>query len=103
MSLPLIVTPEAEADVAEARAWYEDRREGLGEEFVLCVEAGLEHIRRAPMASREVQSGVRRVVVRRFPYGIFYRVDPDQIAVLAVYHTSRDPRGWQERTEGPSP
>lgn len=97
MSPPLIITPEAEADLAEARAWYEGKRESLGEEFLLCVEAGLEQIRRAPQAAAEVQPGVRRVVVRRFPYGIFYRVDPDRIAVLAVYHTSRDPRGWQGR------
>jgi plasmid stabilization system protein ParE len=97
MSLPLIITPEAEADLAEAKAWYERKRESLGEEFILCVEAGLEQIRRAPEAATEVQPGVRRVVVRRFPYGIFYRVDADQIAVLAVYHSKRDPRGWRER------
>jgi plasmid stabilization system protein ParE len=97
MNLPLILTPEAESDIAEARAWYEEKREGLGEEFVLCVEAGLDHIRRAPAGALEVYPGVRRVVVRRFPYGIFYRVDADQIAVLAVYHSKRDPRGWQAR------
>jgi toxin ParE1/3/4 len=67
VSWPLIITPDAEADLAEARAWYESKREGLGEEFVLCVDAGLEHIRRVPEAATEVQPGVRRVVVRRFP------------------------------------
>jgi toxin ParE1/3/4 len=97
MNLPLLITPEAEADPAEARAWYEAKREGLGEEFVLCVETGLDHIRRVPLAATEVYPGVRRVVVRRFPYGIFYRVDSDQIAVLAVYHSKRNPRGWQAR------
>jgi plasmid stabilization system protein ParE len=97
MSLPLIITAEAEADLAEARDWYEEKREGLGEEFVLCVEAGLDQIGRAPAAAGEVYPGVRRAVVRRFPYGIYYRVDPDQIAVLAVYHSKRNPRGWQQR------
>ena len=97
MSLPLIITPEAEADLADAKAWYERKREGLGEGFLLCVEAGLDHIRRAPTAATEVYPRVRRVVVRRFPYGIFYRVDPDQIAVLAIYHGKRDPRGLQAR------
>jgi plasmid stabilization system protein ParE len=97
MNMPLILTPEAEADIADARVWYEEKREGLGEEFVLCVEAGLDHIRRAPAGSSEIMRGVRRVVIRRFPYAIFYRVDEDQIAVLAVYHSNRDPRGWQER------
>ena len=71
MNLPLILTPEAEADLAEARAWYEEKREGLGEEFVLCVEAGLNQVRRAPAGVSEAFPGVRRVVVRRFPYGIF--------------------------------
>jgi toxin ParE1/3/4 len=97
MSLPLIITTEAEADLAEAKSWYERKREGLGEEFVLCVEATLDHIRRVPAAATEVYPRVRRAVVRRFPYGVFYRVDPDQIAVLAVYHSKRDPRGWQAR------
>ncbi len=97
MTLPLIITPEAEEDLAEAKAWYERKRAGLGEEFVLCVEAALDHIRTTPEAATEVYPGVRRVVLRRFPYGVFYRVDSDQIAGLAVYHSSRDPRGWQTR------
>jgi toxin ParE1/3/4 len=99
VSLPLIVTPEAEADLAEAKAWYERKRKALGDEFVLCVEAALDHIRRFPAGATEVCPGVRRLVVRRFPYGVFYRVDPDQIAVLAFYHSKRDPRGWQARAQ----
>ena len=97
MSLPLIITPEAEEDLADAKAWYERQRAGLGTRFVLSVEAALDHIGRTPQAASEVLPGVRRVVVRRFPYGVIYRVDPDQIAVIAVYHNKRDPRGWQSR------
>jgi len=93
MSLPLFITPEAEEDLAEAKATYHRKRKGLGEEFVLCVEAALDHIRRLPEAATEVFPGVRRVVVRRFPFGVFFHVDADQIAVLAVYHSTRDPRG----------
>jgi plasmid stabilization system protein ParE len=48
--------------------------------------------------SNATLSHYRRVVVRHFPYGDFYRIDPDQIAILAVYHSKRDPRGWQSRT-----
>jgi plasmid stabilization system protein ParE len=97
MSLSLIITPEAEEDLADARPWYERKRAGLGERLILCVEGALDQIRRAPEAATEVYPGVRRVVVRQFPYGVFYRIDPDQIAVIAVYHSSRDPRGWQTR------
>jgi plasmid stabilization system protein ParE len=97
MSRPLIITPEAEKDLALAKSWYDDKRAGLGDRFVLCVEAALAEIMRAPEGSREVHPGVRRIVVRKFPYGIFYRVDPDQIVIIAVYHSKRDPRGWQSR------
>jgi toxin ParE1/3/4 len=97
MSLPLIITQEAEWDLADAKSWYERKREGLGEQFVLCVEAALDRIRRFPEGATEVFPGIRRVVVRRFPYGVFYRVDPDQVAVIPVYHSKRDPRGWQQR------
>ena len=41
-------------------------------------------------------AGVRRVIVRPFPYGLYYRVDQDQIAVIALYHCKRAPRGWKE-------
>jgi len=98
VSLPLIITPEAETDLADAKAWYENRREGLGEEFILCVEEAFDRIRRIPEGASEVVPGIRRVVVRRFPYGVFYRIDADQIAVIAVYHSRRDPKGWQARS-----
>jgi plasmid stabilization system protein ParE len=97
MSQGLIVTPEAEADLAEAKAWYERLRAGLGEQFVLCVEEALDRIRLFPEAYREVAPGVRRAIVRRFPYGVYYRTDLEKIAVIAFYHCKRDPRGWQER------
>ena len=97
MSPPLIISPEAEADLAEARAWYDQKRGGLGGEFLLCVEEALDRVRRTPHAVAEVFPTIRRAVVRRFPYGVFYRVDPDQIGVIAVYHSRRNPRGWQTR------
>jgi toxin ParE1/3/4 len=97
MSLPLLLTPEAEADIADAKAYYDRKRAGLGDQFVLCVEAALDHIRRLPESATEVYPEVRRVVVQQFPFGVFYHVDEDHIAVIAVYHSRRDPRGWQAR------
>jgi len=96
MNVPLIITPAAEADLAEAKAWYERQQGGLGEDFLQCVEEALDRIRMLPEAYREVAPGVRRVIVRRFPYGVYYRVDQSQIAVLAFYHCKRDPRGWHK-------
>lgn len=97
MNLPLIITPEAEDDLAEAKAWYDRKRKGLGDEFVLCIEEALDRIRLLPGGAVEVLPSVRRAFVRRFPYAVFYRIDSDQIAVIAVYHSKRDPRGWKNR------
>jgi hypothetical protein len=42
MAVELVVAPQAEQDLAEAYAWYEDRRFGLGEEFLSCVDASVQ-------------------------------------------------------------
>ncbi|HEV3235972.1 MAG TPA: type II toxin-antitoxin system RelE/ParE family toxin, partial [Gemmataceae bacterium] len=97
MSLPLIITPEAEEDIAEAKAWYDRKRLGLGSKFVSRVEEALNRISRFPEIGRVVHLEVRRVLVKQFPYGVFYQIDDNQIGVIAVYHGKRDPRGWQTR------
>lgn len=103
MSRAFIVRPEAEEDLAEARQWYEERREGLGDEFLDQVDAAFERIQRMPLVPSPKYRNVRRVLLKRLPYAAFYLVDDEQITVIAVYHTSRDPRGWQSRApEGES-
>jgi toxin ParE1/3/4 len=97
MSRTLIITTEAEQDIADAVAWYDRNLVGLGARFILSLEVALNHIRRASEAATEAYPGVRRVVVRRFPYGMFYRSDSNRIVVIAVYHSKRNPRGWLSR------
>ena len=97
MSLPLIVNPEAETDLAEAWTWYEGRRAGLGDDFLLCVEEAFDGIRRSPGLYATVFQDLRLAMVRRFPFQIIHRVDVNQVTIIAVYHSSRDPRGWLER------
>jgi len=95
---PLIINPEADADLAEAKAWYDGRRPGLGDDFLLCVEEVFDGIRRTPGLHAEVFQELRLALIRRFPFAVVYRLDEDQITVVAVYHTRRDPSGWQDRT-----
>jgi len=83
--------------MAEAYRWYEEQRAGLGSDFLLCVEEGLAKIRRGPEAYPVVHRDVRRMLIRRFPYGIFYVVEPTLIVVVAVFHERREPEGWQTR------
>ena len=61
------------------------------------VEEVFARLQRMPESYEEVFQDLRLARVRRFPYIVVYRVDDDQLTVVAVYHTSRDPRGWQGR------
>ncbi len=98
MSYTFVIRPEAEADLADAQRWYEERREGLGDDFLLCIEETLDRIRRNPEIYPLVHKDARRATVRRFPYGVFYRAIGRDIIVLGVFHGRRDPRSWQSRT-----
>lgn len=97
MMREFIIDTEAEDDLARAKRWYDDRRDGLGSDFIEKVDEAFERIQRMPLVPRPLFKDLRRVLVRRFPYGVFYRVASDRIIVVAVYHTSRDPKGWQNR------
>lgn len=60
--------PIALKEIEEAWQWYESRREGLGNDFVLCVEESLEKISRNPKLYPTVHKEIRRALIRRFPY-----------------------------------
>jgi plasmid stabilization system protein ParE len=95
--MPLIVNPEAEADLVEAKSWYDSQRTGLGDDFLLCLEETLQRLRRMPELYAKTFQDLRLALVRRFPFAVIYRIDDNQITVIAIYHTSRDPRSWQQR------
>ncbi|MEW6357062.1 MAG: type II toxin-antitoxin system RelE/ParE family toxin [Planctomycetota bacterium] len=97
MTYSLVIRPEAEEDLRQAYHWYEEQREGLGEDFLLCVEAALTAIQESPLRYPAIHRDMRRILVRRFPYGVFYCVRRHEVSVLAVFHCRRHPRGWQRR------
>ncbi len=69
----------------------------MGADFLLCMEESLEKIRRDPELYPVVHKNVRRVLIRRFPFGVFYLSEEQRIVVLAVFQGSRDPQEWQSR------
>jgi toxin ParE1/3/4 len=97
MSLLVIVLPAAEADLAEAKAWYEKNRRGWSERFRMRVEEAFERIGRIPELHAEIYKSVRRTFINQFPYAVFYRVEENRIVVVAVMHTRRNPRRWKSR------
>ncbi len=97
MPLRLLIEPEAETDVAAAFDWYEAQRCGLGSEFLAELAFTFESIRRNTDQYPIVSGRTQRALVRRFPFGVFFIVEPDSIAVTACFHCRRDPRRWQLR------
>jgi plasmid stabilization system protein ParE len=93
----IIFEPEAEADVLNAFAWYENQRRGLGLLFRGALDAALERIEREPLAFPVQYRALRRVLVDRFPYAIYFRAYPTVVTVVAVVHGRRDPNAWQQR------
>ena len=97
MSYIVDIQPEAEAEIREAYQYYEAQSQGLGSEFLRALDAAVELIRRHPQGFQVVEGEVRRVLLRRFPYGVFYLLDEQTIVVIACFHASRDPQEWQRR------
>jgi plasmid stabilization system protein ParE len=98
MSLPLDFHPAVRGEIDDAHDWYEQRRPGLGRDFLDEIERVLAEISANPARYGFADADIREGLLPRFPYAIYYRVLADRIRVLAVYHTSRDPSGWQSRS-----
>jgi len=71
----LIIRSEAESDLKEAYEWYQNSVSGLGDEFMRCVDARFSPIIRSPEIFQIVYKDLRRCILRRFPYQIFFKID----------------------------
>ena len=91
MKYKVIVRPEAEDDLKEAFSWYEDNRTGLGHDFLMQVDAGINFIKRNPDVHPIEYKGTKKHLIKRFPYKIIYLVEEEKIVILAVTHGKRNP------------
>lgn len=97
MDVKLVLAAEVEQDLDDAYSWYEFQRIGLGEEFLSCIDACFQSICRMPEIHAFVREPFRRVLVRRFPYAVYYEFAAQRVIVHVVIHTARDPQRWQVR------
>lgn len=88
---------EAAAEAEEAFLWYESQSPGLGHEFLRSLEVCLASIQRFPEAGQEVHPLIRRAMLRRFPFGVFYLASNEALTIYAVFHFSRDPSDLTNR------
>ena len=95
----LRIAPEAEQELAEAAAWYEKRRAGLGIELIAVIDRELDAILEMPLIHPlwRADRPYRKRAAKRFPYLIFFRVEEDEIIVAAIAHIRRTPGYWLRR------
>lgn len=98
MNYALVFRPEVREELNEAYTWYESQQSELGDEFLDCIDERLNQICLMPESYPVVYRDVRRAVVRRFPYAVYYRIVSSRVIVTAIFHGYRDPKAWQTRT-----
>ena len=96
MALPVVFRRRFRDDVAAGYDWYELQRAGLGEDFLSAISSAVRSIENHSEMFAVVHREVRRATVPRFPFAIFYLVEPSRIVVLRLLHTARDPRLWPQ-------
>lgn len=95
--MQVIFTPAARAELIDAEDWYEAKLPGLGTRFRDEVGETVLRMRENPHQFPVVLRDVHRARLRKFPYGLFFRVEMTALLVIACFHGSRDPQRWERR------
>lgn len=99
MFYSLSLTQAAKLDVQEAWLWYEEKQSGLGDDFISSLDSTISIIIQNPFLFEVKFEGLRVAPTKRFPFRVIYYLEDTQIGVIAVFHTSRNPTVWKERTD----
>lgn len=95
--MDLELTSSAELDAAQAALTYEIEKLGLGSTFEEELDAVLARVAEGPQQFPVIDSDIRRALLKRFPFGVFFVVLPDKVSVIAVLHLHRHPDTWKQR------
>lgn len=96
----LDIHEDADRELNDAANYYDSESPGLGTLFLDEIDSGYERILENPGAAPEVNSGIRRLVLAKFPFNLIYEIVGDVILILAVAHHRRRPHYWRERRTG---
>ncbi|HVU55599.1 MAG TPA: type II toxin-antitoxin system RelE/ParE family toxin [Puia sp.] len=97
MAHNLVLKPEVESDIEHAFNWYEDQKEGLGEEFLSELTIYYKKLENTPTAFGKIKKNYRQVALKRFPYVIVFEIIKTEVVIYAVFHTSRNPKNKLKR------
>ena len=94
---PIVILPDAEQEMLVAAQYYQSQSPGLGNDYLTEVERAVHSIATSPQTWPILEGDLRRRLIRRFPCGILYRIDPDEIVIIAVAHLRKNPGYWKNR------
>lgn len=98
MKYHIVVRRLAERDLEQAEDWYNEQRPDLGAEFRGAISDLFERLADNPRIYPRVHGDIHRVVLRRFPYLVYFLIDGSKLVILAVLDSRRDPRVHRERS-----
>lgn len=93
----LIYHPAAEAELLEAVRFYEEKVPSLGLDLLEKIDLAITSTESDPERNRLIEKEVRRYLLPRFPFAIYYRMLPEHVRILAIKHHSRHPDYWRDR------
>lgn len=96
------VRPEAESHLQEAYSWYLERSAHAAEDFISAVDSVFGHLSQFPSSNPVVYRDVHRVLLRKFPFAIYYLVKNQEIRVIGLLHVRRHPREARRLSGNPS-
>lgn len=91
------IQPVAAIDIEETAIWYETQEPGLGIEFILELDAAIDLAVEGPENYEDLGLGIRRVLLQRFPYAVYFLLEKKAVEIIAVLHQHRSPFIWQSR------
>lgn len=96
--MKVFIQPEAKEDIFDSYRWYEEKDKGLGEEFLRSIDASIAAIQRNPLSFPQVYKQIHRTLVRKFPHGLYYFIDGENLIIIACFHVRQDPKRLEDRT-----
>ena len=91
--------PEAGEEMIGAALYYHSQSFGLGMDYLSEVEKAVHSIATSPHTWPILQGDLRRRLIRRFPYGVLYRIEQEEIVIVAVAHLRKKPGYWKNRVK----
>lgn len=89
--------PDVAKEIKSSYQWYQNKAEGLGEDFLSELETGYQAIRELPNTWPKFERGFRRFLLSKFPFSIIYQSNEEVVFIVAIMHNSREPGYWIKR------